>query len=163
MSIGEGIALAGAVISLTTLLVNHLERIRERRSAVLKALQGDKEAIAFAAFNLIRDPAQIRQSDRAKVAEALCLAWVMESSDRASALVLKALHTLRGEERLAPASAIGTLTEAVDGYERSLQSQATKPEEVAARVKRAKIRLQTLRAALGGVETAAPSHGASST
>jgi hypothetical protein len=159
MSVGDGIALAGLVLSLTTLLINHLERRRERRSAVLKALQGDKEAIAFAAFNLIRDPTQISSSDRDKVAEALCLAWVMESSDRASALVLKALHTLRGEARLAPASALHTLADAVHGYEESLRSQGAESKDVEARVRRAKSRLQTLRGALDGVETAAPSHG----
>jgi hypothetical protein len=69
------------------------DSLRRQQQALLDALQGEKEAVAFMAIQLVREPHLITDSNRHRLFSALCLAFVFESSSRARALVLQALRT----------------------------------------------------------------------
>jgi len=97
MQAKDWIALAALGVSLISLTVTLYERVRSEHSSIVKALQGDKENIAFTALKISNkqwpgSPFADRYTD--DVIAALCLAWIMEGSDRARALVLTALKEL---------------------------------------------------------------------
>lgn len=93
------------VISSLALLVSVLTfawaRLQERaaaQAAVIKALQGEKETIAYVAYKVC-DGAwrkQLSRGDfRKDLIAALCLAFLLEGADRAKALVFSALVELK--------------------------------------------------------------------
>jgi hypothetical protein len=73
-----------------------LDAVRREQDALSMALQGAKEAMGLLALQLVRQPDLITASTPTGVVCALCLAFVFESSNRARALVLKALQTFSG-------------------------------------------------------------------
>ena len=97
--------IASVAISTAALLVSGATfawaRFQERsatRSARVKALQGDKEAIAYVAYQIRRhawDRHLQSPSFRNDIVTALCLAFLLEGADRAKALVFSALRELQ--------------------------------------------------------------------
>lgn len=102
MSSADRVSIA---ISLLALLISVLTfvwaRIQERaaaQAAVIKALQGEKETIAYIAYKIC-DGAWRKQLNRElfrkDLIAALCLAFLLEGADRAKALVFSALVELK--------------------------------------------------------------------
>ena len=94
------VALAALVVSLISLAVTMYEKLRSDQENLIKALQGQKENIAFTAIKVSSKQWQgniFHESYKDDMIASLCLAWVMEGSDRARALVLSALKVLSEE------------------------------------------------------------------
>jgi hypothetical protein len=92
------IAAVAVVISSTSLVITR----REQRRSIVKALQGERESIALIAYRLYQEPESLHQDVANETVNALCMAWLFESSDRARAMVLAALRALkpRHEKRI---------------------------------------------------------------
>ncbi|MFC8350046.1 hypothetical protein [Streptomyces sp. NPDC057280] len=91
-------ALVGAlalVISIVSLVLARLADIRSRKAEVIRNLLGEKETVAFGALKLLRDGLPPKRSDRDLVIDAVMQACVFESSDRARALLYRAIELNR--------------------------------------------------------------------
>ena len=100
MDTGDWIALAAFALSIVSLAITLYERLRSEQESIIKALQGEKENVAFTALKVSgkrwrNSPFASGYKD--EVIASLCLAWVMEGSDRARALVLSALKELNAD------------------------------------------------------------------
>lgn len=151
MQAKDWIALAALSVSLISLALTLYERIRSEHSSIVKALQGDKENIAFTALKVSNkqwpsSPFAERYTD--DVIAALCLAWIMEGSDRARALVLSALKELS-----ANASNQHKISEILEGIENQFVGYMTSaysdnPAEGEEKMERGLRKAQQLRTAL---------------
>jgi hypothetical protein len=88
------------------------DALRREQETLFTALQGDKEAVAFMALQLSRDPHLVTESNRTRLFSAMCLAFVFESSSRARALVLKTLRQFSVDDR-----SYGVITEILNEIE----------------------------------------------
>jgi hypothetical protein len=100
MDTGDWIALAALVLSLVSLAITLYERMRSEQESIIKALQGEKENVAFTALKVSNKQwpnSPFSSGYKDEVIASLCLAWVMEGSDKARALVLSALKELNSD------------------------------------------------------------------
>jgi hypothetical protein len=88
-------AALAVLLSIVSLVITLREKRREKRQSLVKALQGERESVAFVAYRLYQNPKLPRGSTADEIIAALCLAWMFESSDRARAIVLAALRALQ--------------------------------------------------------------------
>jgi hypothetical protein len=90
------------IISLGNLLVPQLRDWVARRTEVLKALRGERQAIADVAEKVARDEYRKRLKKDTKfrtgLIKALCMAYAVEGADRAKAFVFAALHHLKSDK-----------------------------------------------------------------
>lgn len=133
------IAAIAAIISLAALLFTWFAYRAAQHSETLKALQGERESIAFAAYTIGRGRVPKSQSQRQDLIRSLCLAAMFESSDRSRALIYEALIKLSAQR----ADEIWPI---VDDLERLLARIGTAAD---LDVKRGTARLLQLRRALG--------------
>ena len=149
--LGDNVKTATSVLAVAlsslSLWITLRDKKRERRSALYSALQGEKQAISYAALRLHRNPAFVPSQERADLVAALTLSWVMESSDRVHALILAAFRRLAASDRQAVDEAISQLDEIFDLY-------GNTPD---ADIERGKRRLEKLRGALSGLQNAGSS------
>ena len=89
-------------ISLANLLLPQLRDRLAKRTEMLKALHGERQAIADVAERVARDEYRKRlKTDatfRTELIKALCMAYAVEGADRAKAFVFSALHHLKANE-----------------------------------------------------------------
>ena len=130
---------AAVAISIISLFISLREKERERRQSVVRALQGEREAVAFVAYRLHQNPDSLHADTADQVVAALCLAWMFESSDRARAIVLAALRALR------PSQA-ARIDQAMDDLQNIAANYAATPD---ADISKGVLRLKQLRTALG--------------
>ena len=133
------IAAVAAVISLVALLFTSYAYRVAQHTEMLKALQGERESIAFAAYSIGRGRAPRSKKRRQDLIRSLCLAALFESSDRSRALIYEALVKLaeKHDDEIRPI---------VDDLERLLNRIGTEAE---LDVRRGEDRLAQLRKALG--------------
>ncbi len=90
------------VISLINLLLPQLRDRLAKRSEMLKALRGERQAIADVAEKVARDEYRKRlKADaafRTDLVKALCMAYAVEGADRAKAFVFAALRHLKSDK-----------------------------------------------------------------
>lgn len=85
---------AALVLSLVTFFRGQLRERKASDESVVKALQGEKEAVMYVAHKTASPKWQHRlqnETFRNDVITAMCLAWLAESSDRAKAIIFAAL------------------------------------------------------------------------
>jgi hypothetical protein len=86
------IAGTAAVVSVLSLILGVLNNKRAEHQNLIKALQGDRESIAYIAYRFSRDGRWPRsKSQREHIIEALCLSAIFEPSDRARVFIFSAL------------------------------------------------------------------------
>jgi hypothetical protein len=93
------ISFAALCFSLVSFFYARIQEWRASRTSVIKALQGEKEAVAYVAYQVEtgRWDERLKKSKfRKDLITALCLAFAVEGADRAKALVFAALHHLKG-------------------------------------------------------------------
>ncbi|MEV2227896.1 hypothetical protein AB0H69_04805 [Streptomyces phaeochromogenes] len=117
MSVSDVIAIAAVGISLATLTLRHFDRRQDRKDSVIKALQGEKEAVAYQAYLVTVNGWPSRRSDRTDLRNALCLAGVFGSSDRTRALVHQALRKHPQDEIAEVRNVLDHLEEIFDMYD----------------------------------------------
>lgn len=92
------ISLLALVVSVAGFIYTRYQEWRTARGAIIKAFQGEKEAVAYVAYQVRNKRWKSRFKSRNKfrndVITALCLAWSLERSDRAKALVFDSLKNL---------------------------------------------------------------------
>ncbi len=90
------------VISLANLLLPQLRERLAKRSEMLKALRGERQAIADVAEKVAQGEYHKRlKTDatfRTDLIKALCMAYAVEGADRAKAFVFSALHHLKSDK-----------------------------------------------------------------
>jgi hypothetical protein len=137
METSDIIATIAAVISLGSLLFSWLVYRQTQHADVLRALQGEKEAVGYMAFSLGEGRLPWTRQRRRDILKSLCLAAVFEGSDRSRALVYEALRRHAGRHR-----------SEVDDIVSSVESRFNEVQDLVD-LERGKRRLQALRAALG--------------
>ena len=146
MDTSDWIALGALTVALFSALFSFIQWRRTSQEALVKALQGDKAAIAFAADWVANNGLPRKRAYRSQLLNALCLAAVFESSDRARAWVYGALRRYRDEYHWELEEKLNAIEETFGGSEDILD------------LKRGVNRLTQLREALK-METPQPSGG----
>jgi hypothetical protein len=90
--IGIVISSVALTVSLISFFVTFREKRRAKQDALVKALQGEKESLAYVAFQLARGAITVDPVFRDELLASLCLAAMFESSDRCRALVYEAIR-----------------------------------------------------------------------
>ncbi|TCM42498.1 hypothetical protein [Kribbella sp. VKM Ac-2568] len=97
------IALTAVLLSLFSIALHLVlrahDRREERQTSVISALQGEREALSFEAHRITTRGWPKRSEERGQVRDALCLAFIFETSDRSRALVYEALKKASDEDR----------------------------------------------------------------
>jgi hypothetical protein len=134
------------IISLINLLLPQIRDRLAKRSEILKALRGERQAIADVAEKVAGGEFAARLKTEPKfrtdLIKALCMAYAVEGADRAKAFVFGALHHLKTDE-----SCLKEITSHLSALEKRFSSYEAqmKPEEF--KEKRL-VPLQTLMASL---------------
>ena len=115
MATSNFIAGIAALVALGSFWISVRDRRRQQHEALLSALQGEKEAVAFVAFQLRNRNWGRWSNERKEILSALVVAWIFENSDRARAMVFSALSEV---SRKYP----GEVEEAVDDIEKQLEN-----------------------------------------
>lgn len=87
------------LVSILTFIWARLQERAAAQAAVIRALQGEKETIAYIAYKICNGAwrRQLKRPNFNKdLIAALCLAFLLEGADRAKALVFSALVELKG-------------------------------------------------------------------
>ena len=87
----DWIAIGAFIVSFISLVITLRDKKRQQHQSVISALQGQKEAVAYIALRMRHRRLPWSKKDRDEIITALCLAWILESSDRARASLLTAL------------------------------------------------------------------------
>jgi hypothetical protein len=126
------VALYAAVVATLNFAWPRIREYRESRTAVYRALQGEKEAIAEVAYRVTEnewDKANLEETTR--LITALSMAFVMESSDRAKAYVYAAFKHLvsrgRSSELLAQLRSIQAI---LDDYANTVGDEEFRAKRV---------------------------------
>jgi hypothetical protein len=91
------ISLLAVGISAATFFYARIQEWRSGQASIIKALQGEKEAVAYVAYKVRSrrwDKRFQGKKFRQDIISALCLAWSLESSDRAKALIFDTLKKI---------------------------------------------------------------------
>jgi hypothetical protein len=92
MDTSDIVATGAAIISLGSLLFSWLVYRQTQHAEMLRALQGEKEAVGYMAFSLSEGRLPRSPRRRREILKSLCLAAVFEGSDRSRVLVYEALR-----------------------------------------------------------------------
>lgn len=121
-----------------------LQAKRAEQKAMIQALQGEKESVAYMAFQLKRKRFEVSEEFRHDFIASLCLAYILEGSDRASALVLGTLKEFPDEV----SGILGEIKVLFNGYVDT--AFATEPKKGQEAIKRGQTRLDQLEKAFSG-------------
>jgi hypothetical protein len=94
--VSAAMAIVATVISVIAVWYSHRQSRAAEHNEVLKALQGEKEAIGYIAFQIAEGGVELPKDAkrRKEVITGLCLAPVFEGSDRSRVLVFAALRRI---------------------------------------------------------------------
>jgi len=85
-------------LSAANFAYSRFQESKASRDSLVKALQGEKEAVAYVAYKVRSEKwhQKFKRKDdfRKDVITALCLAWSLESSDRTKSLIFDALSKM---------------------------------------------------------------------
>lgn len=91
----DTIATLAAFISLVSFAFSYYQYRRAKHDEMIRALQGEKEAVAYIAYQLSQGKLPKNTKLRAEILMSLCLAAVFERSDRSRTLIYAALKNLQ--------------------------------------------------------------------
>jgi hypothetical protein len=86
------IAIVAVSIALASLVLTLLDRRAARHARTIQALQGEKEAVAYVAFQVSKGQIPGAKRRREEILESLCLAAVYEESGRSRVMIYSALQ-----------------------------------------------------------------------
>jgi hypothetical protein len=94
------IAFVAVVLSIIALVNSHIQGKKAEHDQVLKALQGEKEAVAYIAYKLANGRMALPEKEKEQhdIIEGLCLAAIFSSADRTRVLVYEALRFLKDDK-----------------------------------------------------------------
>jgi hypothetical protein len=107
-TIFTGVAALGSIFSLMFTL---RDKRRQKHDAIIRSFQGEKEAVAYIAFQLNSKAWGRKENERKELVSALCLAWIFVKSDRASAMIDSALSEVCKEHK----REVQTILDDIDG------------------------------------------------
>jgi hypothetical protein len=91
----DTISVLAAVIALASLVFSFLQYVHAQHNELLRALQGDKESVAYVAYRLGRGKVPRSKRRRIEILTSLVLAAIFTNSDRTRALVHTAARELQ--------------------------------------------------------------------
>ena len=77
------IAFSAFILSVINFYISRQQESKTRKDSVIKALQGEKESVAYVAYKIINDEwkKELKEGKfRDDVITSLCLSWALESS-----------------------------------------------------------------------------------
>jgi hypothetical protein len=90
------IAVVAAGIAFASLVLTLLNRRAVRHAGTIQALQGEKQAVAYVAFQVSKGQIPRAKGRREEVLQSLCLAAVYENSGRSRVMIYSALRQAKG-------------------------------------------------------------------
>ena len=97
MGASEWLAMVAVTVSIFSIIFAVFQWRKANRSEEIKALQGEKEAVAYVAHKIAFKGLPRGRIYREQLLESLCLAAVFERSDRSRALIYSALRRYLNE------------------------------------------------------------------
>lgn len=91
------IAVVAAGIAFASLVLTLLNRRAVRHAGTIQALQGEKQAVAYVAFQVSKGQIPRAKWRREEVLQSLCLAAVYEKSGRSRVMIYSALQQAKGK------------------------------------------------------------------
>jgi hypothetical protein len=113
------VSVAAVLLSLASFGIAQRSAAKARKKETLTHLLGDKETVSYAALKLLRDGLPNGKKDRALVVSALFQACLLESSDRARALLYSVIEKNRAEyggEMLKALAEIASTYDSMENY-----------------------------------------------
>lgn len=89
--VSDIISLFAVSVAVASLILSLLHRRQVQHATTLEALQGDKEAVAYIAFEVSKAKIPSSKRRREEVLEALCLAVIYQKSGRSRVMIYSAL------------------------------------------------------------------------
>lgn len=105
-------------VALLSLFLTILDKRRQKHEALISALQGEEEAVAFVAFQLRHRKWGRRRAERLELLSALVVAWIFEHSDRAQAMIHSAVKAVQAEHDDDVVCTIGDIRKQLTNYGR---------------------------------------------
>jgi hypothetical protein len=93
------VSIFALIVSAASFAVAQLADIRSRKAEAIRNLLGEKETVAFGGLRLLRDGLPKGRSDRSLVIAALMQACILESSDRARAVLYQVIEENRSRSQ----------------------------------------------------------------
>lgn len=90
--ISDFIALIAVLVAFVSLILSLLHRRQVQHATTLEALQGDKEAVAYIAYEVSKAKIPRSKKMREEILEALCLAVIYQKSGRSRVMIYSALN-----------------------------------------------------------------------
>lgn len=112
------------IVSAATFLWARIQERSASKSALVKALQGEKEAVAFVAYQIETGAwnSKLKEAKfRKDIIIALSLAFTMEGSDRAKALAFAALKKLTANHKPEIEPVLKDICKSMKEYQNSLK------------------------------------------
>jgi hypothetical protein len=143
LNTSDVIAAAALIIAFVSFVLTVVERNRTQQDAIIKALQGEKESVAYIALQISKREG-FWQGKEDDIIDSLVLAWVYERSDRSRAILLAALKKLKENKQTNVEDSVKRITELLFNYEELVLA----PKNLQEDIKRHKERLDDLNNAL---------------
>jgi hypothetical protein len=89
------IAVISAILAVASFIIARRADVRAKKAESIKQLLGERESVAFAALQILRDGLPTESKDRLLVIAALMQACVFEGSDRTRALLYRVIEVNR--------------------------------------------------------------------
>lgn len=112
------ISLAAVVISAISFYIARLAEKRSKKAELIKTLLGEKENVAFGALKLIRDGLPKNAKERKLLISAVLQACLLESSDRARALLYRVIEKNKSQYLPEFKSALTAINQTFDSMDK---------------------------------------------
>ena len=110
------IATVAASIAFASFVLTLLNRRAVRHATTLQALQGEKEAVAYVAFQVSKGQIPRRKKKREEILQSLCLAAVYEKSGRSRVMIYSALQQAAGAYSQEVSDAVKSIEKRFDDF-----------------------------------------------
>jgi len=119
----DTISAIAVVISLVSFAFSYLQYRKAQHNEVLRALQGDKESVAYVAYRLGTGEVPKDKRRRAEILTSLVLAAIFTNSDRTRALVHPAVRKMHTRFRDEVRTIVERIEEDFDQYSNQVELQ----------------------------------------
>jgi len=85
------ISVGALIVAFFSLVITLRDKKRQQNESVIRALQGEKESVAYIALQMRNRRLPRSKKYRNEIITSLCLAWILGGSDRARSSLLAAL------------------------------------------------------------------------
>jgi hypothetical protein len=114
--VSDMIALVAVGVAFASLILSLLHRRQVQHATTLEALQGDKEAVAYIAFEVSKAKIPKSKKRREEILESLCLAVIYQKSGRSRVMIYSALKEVSKKYNSDVKDAVNSIEERFDEF-----------------------------------------------